>query len=253
MAILRIQGVEVRYGSTRVLEDIAMDVEEGEVVTVLGPNGSGKTTLLKTIDGIVKPVRGSIYIDTKNALSMKRREIARLIGLVPQRVNIYHGVKVFEFVLTGRRPHTDYLPSKKDIEITLEYMKALEIDHLASRDITELSGGELQRALIARALVAEPRILLLDEPTSNLDVKYQLSILDFIHWFSKTKKVTVIMSLHDLTQAYRYSDKTVLLKNGRIHAMGETVKTLTPETIFEVYGVKTKIIPELKAIIPLNP
>ncbi len=244
--------MEVRYRSVRALEGVSMDVYEGEVVAVLGPNGSGKTTLLRTIDGILKPVRGAVYVDSKSVSEMKRREIARIVGLVPQGVNVQQGMKLLDFVLTGRRPYIELLPTRKDVEITLTYMKELEIDYLADRDITELSGGELQRALIARALVAEPRILLLDEPTSNLDIKYQLSILDLVRRLSKMKKITVIMSLHDLTQAYRYSDKAVLLRGGRIHAMMDTVKALTPETIFEAYGVRVKVIPELKAVIPLE-
>lgn len=251
MAVVRVQGVEVRYNSVKALDDITLDINEGEITAVLGPNGSGKTTLLRTIDGIVRPIKGSVYIDSKNALKLSRREIAKLIGYVPQHVNITRGVRVIDFVLTGRRPYIDFSPAKRDIDIVYTYMKILDIEQLATRDVTELSGGELQRVLIARALVAEPKVLLLDEPTSNLDLKYQIAILDLIEDLSRKRKITIIMALHDLTQAYRYADKTILMKKGKIHAMGSTHEILSPSTIKLIYGVETLVLREYKAIIPI--
>jgi iron complex transport system ATP-binding protein len=250
MALIKVIGVEVNYKSVKALEDVTLDVSEGEIAAVLGPNGSGKTTLLRTIDGIVRPVRGSVYVDSKSVTRLTRREAARLIGYVPQHINISRGVKVIDFVLTGRRPHISFSPSDRDVDIALSYMSTLEIEHLATRDITELSGGELQRALIARALVAEPKVLLLDEPTSNLDLRYQVAILELVSELSRKKKITVMMALHDLTQAYRYSDKAILLSNGRIHAMGATHEALTPDTIKLVFGVEALVLSEHKAIIP---
>lgn len=250
--MIRIQGVEVRYNSIKALDNVSMDVSEGEVVAVLGPNGSGKTTLLKVIDGILKPVKGSVYIDSKSVLRMSRRDVAKLVGFVPQRVNVMHGVKVIDFVVTGRKPHVDFAPTARDIGIALKYLKYVDAEHLAERDITELSGGEFQRILIARALAAEPRILLLDEPTANLDMKYQLAILDIIARLSKEKRLTVVMTLHDLTQAYRYAEKAVFLNNSRVYAMGRVEEVMSEEVIEAVYGVKVKVIPSLRAVIAVS-
>jgi len=250
--LIRIQGVEVRYNSIKALDNVSMDVSEGEVVAVLGPNGSGKTTLLKVIDGILKPVKGSVYIDSKSVLRMSRRDVAKLVGFVPQRVNVMHGVKVIDFVVTGRKPHVDFAPTARDIGIALKYLKYVDAEHLAERDITELSGGEFQRILIARALAAEPRILLLDEPTANLDMKYQLAILDIIARLSKEKRLTVVMTLHDLTQAYRYAEKAVFLNNSRVYAMGRVEEVMSEEVIEAVYGVKVKVIPSLRAVIAVS-
>lgn len=252
MALIRIQGVEVRYNSVKALDDISMDVDEGEIVAVLGPNGSGKTTLLKTIDGILKPVKGSVYIDSKNVLQMGRKEAAKLVSFVPQHINMVQGVKVIDFVVTGRKPHIDLAPTTRDIELVLKYLRYVDAEHLADRDIMELSGGEFQRILIARALVAEPRIILLDEPTANLDIKYQIAILNLIAKLSKEKKLTVVMSLHDLTQAYRYAEKAIFLNNGRVHAMGKIEEVMNEEVIEIVYGVKAKVMPNLRAVIPIT-
>ena len=252
MAVVRVLGVEVRYGSFKVLDDVSLDVSEGEVVAVLGPNGSGKTTLLKTIDGILKPIKGSVYIDSKNITQLSRGDIAKLVSLVPQHVNLVRGVRVVDFVLTGRRPHIDFMPTSKDLEVVLRYLRYVDAEYLVDRDITELSGGEFQRVLIARALVAEPRILLLDEPTSNLDIKYQISILNLITKLSKERRMTIITSLHDLTQAYRYAEKVVFLNHGKIYAMGWVEDVMREDIIEAVYGVKTKVVRDLRVVVPMT-
>jgi iron complex transport system ATP-binding protein len=252
VVLLRIQGVEVRYNSIKALDNVSMDVSEGEVVAVLGPNGSGKTTLLKTIDGILKPVKGSVYIDSKDVFKVSRRDVAKLVSFVPQHVNVVRGVKVIDFVVTGRKPHIDFALTARDIEIALKYLRYVDAEHLVERDITELSGGEFQRILIARALVSEPRVLLLDEPTANLDMKYQLAILNLITKLSKERKLTVIMSLHDLTQAYRYAEKAIFLNSGRVHAVGRVEEVMNEEVIEAVYGVKVKVMPSLRAVISIS-
>jgi len=252
VAVVRVLGVEVRYGSFKVLDDLSLDVGEGEVVAVLGPNGSGKTTLLKTIDGILKPIKGSVYIDSKNITQLGRGDIAKLVSLVPQHVNLVRGVRVVDFVLTGRRPHIDFIPTSKDLEVVLNYLRYVDAEYLVDRDITELSGGEFQRVLIARALVAEPRILLLDEPTSNLDIKYQISILNLITKLSQERRMTIITSLHDLTQAYRYAEKVVFLNHGKIYAMGGVDEVMREDVIEAVYGVKTKVVRDLRVVVPMT-
>ena len=252
MAVVRVLGVEVRYGSFKVLDDVSLDVGEGEVVAVLGPNGSGKTTLLKTIDGILRPVKGSVYIDSKSVSRLSRVDIAKLVGFVPQHVNLVRGVRVVDFVLTGRKPYIDFIPTSKDLEVVLRYLRYVDAEYLVDRDVTELSSGEFQRVLIARALAAEPRILLLDEPTSNLDIRYQVAILNLIKKLSRERGVTIITSLHDLTQAYRYAEKVIFLSRGRIYAMGGVDDVMREDVIEAVYGVKTKVVRDLRAVIPIT-
>ncbi|MDK6028628.1 ABC transporter ATP-binding protein [Ignisphaera sp. 4213-co] len=252
MAIIKVIDVEVRYNSVKALNGVSFEINEGEIVSIVGPNGAGKTTLLKTIDAIVKPTKGSVYIDMKNVFDFSRRELAKMLCLVPQHINIAPGMKVIDFVLTGRRPHIDFMPTKKDVEISINALKSVKAEQFIYRDLTELSSGELQRVLIARALASEPRILLLDEPTANLDLRFQIDILNLIKSLSKEKSLTVIMSLHDLTQAYRFSDKVILMNKGEIYSVGTPEEVLNERIIEEVYGVKVKVDKNLKAIIPLQ-
>jgi iron complex transport system ATP-binding protein len=250
MAIIKIDDIHVYYDSLKVLEGVSIEISEGDIVSILGPNGSGKTALLKTLDTILKPYKGSIYIDMKNILNIPRRELAKIIGYVPQTIAFYPGLKVIDFVVTGRRPYIEFSPTRKDFEIIYKVLNEVDIEHLADRYLSQLSGGELQRVLIARALAAQPRILLLDEPTSNLDIKYQIEVLELIKRLSRGNNATVVMALHDLTQAYRYSDKVILLKNGKIFSMGRPEDVLTPKNIEMVYGVKVTVLSSEKAVIP---
>ncbi len=249
MAIIKVDDIHVYYDSLKVLEEVSIEINEGDIVSILGPNGSGKTTLLKTLDAILKPYKGSIYIDMKNILDIPRRELAKIIGYVPQTIAFYPGLKVIDFVITGRRPYIEFSPTKKDFEIIYKVLKEVDIEYLADRYLSQLSGGELQRVLIARALVAQPKILLLDEPTSNLDIRYQIEVLELIKRLSR-ENTTVVMAIHDLTQAYRYSDKVILLKNGKIFSMGRPEDVLTPKNIEMVYGVKVTVLSSEKAVIP---
>lgn len=247
--IIRVVGVSVTYGSIKALENVSLEVFPGEVVSIIGPNGSGKTTLLKTIDSIVKPIAGSIYIDGKNIYNYTRREIAKILSYVPQRIDLLQNTTVIDFVLTGRRPYADFSYSKVDIDKVFEVLKIVNAEHLAYRKLDELSGGELQRIVIARALASEPKVLLLDEPTANLDPKYQVEIMKLIRRLSSEKKVAVIMAIHDLTSAYRFSDKVVMVKNGVVVSIGKPEDVITEDNIWRVFEVKTKIFRELRTII----
>jgi len=249
VAIIRVVDVCVRYGKHQVLKNISLNVMPGEVVSVLGPNGSGKTTLLRTIDGILKPYVGSVYIDGKNVRAYVRRELAKIVGYVPQRINIFTKITVLDFVLTGRRPFALFSYSKIDVAKAVEVLEAVDAGELMHKRLDELSSGQLQRVVIARALAIEPKVLLLDEPTSNLDPRYQLEILKLVKSLSKEKRIAVLMSVHDLTHAYRFSDKIVLLKNGEIVAAGKPDDVLTEENILKVFSVKAKLVKEIKAIV----
>lgn len=249
MVWLRIDNVEFSYKSSKVLDNITLEARKGEILSVVGPNGSGKTTMLKVIDGILKPSRGSVYIDGRSLRDLRRLEVAKLVGYAPQRLDATQPITVYDFVMTGRKPHISFAPTKIDKNTVLKAIEAVQLSDKLSRKITELSGGEFQRALIARALSANPQILLLDEPTANLDPYYQIEILRLTTDLARSKNMLIVMALHDLTHAYRYSDKILMMNNGVIHAAGSPGEVLTPENIYNVYRVRAHIIQDLKGII----
>jgi len=242
--ILTIKGIDFYYESIKALENITFEVKEGEVLGIIGPNGSGKTTLLKCINMVLRPKVGAILIDSKNISEFDRKEIAKNIGVVPQNSTIHFPFTVFDIVLMGRMPYVDKLKGEccKDLEITEEVMKITNIKHLASRPINEISGGEKQRVVIARALAQEPKILLLDEPTLHLDINHQIEILELVVEIAKRKKLIVIMVSHDLGLASRYCDKLLLLHKGSIYSVGSAAEVLTTENIKKVYGIDTYLI-----------
>jgi len=231
--ILNIDGLSFRYGSIPVLQEVSFPVREGEILSLLGPNGAGKTTLLKCINRILKPLAGSVLIDGKEARSLSRVEIARQIGFVPQRGEVSR-MKVYDLILLGRKPHFQWGPGTNDHALTEEAIQALGLDALALRYADEISGGEFQLVQIARALVQEPRAILLDEPTSNLDISNQYRLMAKIRTLIHTFPRAAVMTLHDINLAIRYSDQFILMKKGRIHAAGGR-EIITPSNIREVY------------------
>lgn len=249
MAVIRVVGVDVYYESYKALSDVTLDVYPGEVVSVIGPNGSGKTTLLKTINRIVKPSRGVVLINGRDADELSGCELARIIGYCPQRISTLGYASVIDFVVSGRRPYVNFTYGKTDFEKAYEALRIVNCEELAFRRLDQVSGGELQRILIARAIVSEPQVLLMDEPTSNLDPRYQVEILELVKKFSRAKNLSVIMSLHDLTHAYRYSDKVIVLKRGRILAAGPPSDVITEETISKAFEVRAKVLKDSRAIV----
>jgi len=239
---LEIVGVGFSYGSRPVLEDVTMSVNEGDVVSLVGPNGAGKTTLLKCINRILKPRKGVVLIEKRDIREMKLRELAKLLGYVPQISAHSFPFTVFDTVLLGRRPYVNWSVSLKDKEIVSQTLALMGIEDLALRQLNELSGGERQKVIIARALAQEPQVLLLDEPTSNLDIKHQLEVLGIIRSVIKEKRIAAIIAIHDLNLASRFSDKVILLHKGRIYDAGEPAKVFTRENIRTVYGVDVEIV-----------
>ena len=233
--ILEVGGVAFSYRSKNVLDDIEFDLKRNEVLSILGPNGVGKTTLLKCMNAILKPREGSIFVDEEDVLKLDQMEIARKIGYVPQRCETGR-LTAFDAILLGRRPHIRWNISERDLKIVDSVIKRLELGSLSLRYIDEMSGGELQKVSIARALVQEPRILLLDEPTSSLDLKNQIEILRIIRDVVRGHEVSAVMTMHDLNLALRYSDKFIFLRDGTIFAAGGR-EVVTPETIRDVYGI----------------
>jgi iron complex transport system ATP-binding protein len=238
---LEVSDVCFSYNQHLALEDISVTVEKGSIVSLVGPNGSGKTTLIKCMNRILKPHSGTIRISDRDIHEMKLVELAKTFGYVPQVQVTFFPFTVFDAVLLGRRPYIKFGVRASDKEIVSKILEQVGIEHLAFRHFNELSGGERQKVVIARALAQEPEILLLDEPTSSLDIKHQLEILDIIKDISALKEVTVIISIHDLNLASRYSDKIVLMKEGKIFTNKTPDEAITKENIREVFGVEVKI------------
>lgn len=237
---LKVRDVEFSYNNgASVLKQIRMDVKVHDVLAILGPNGVGKTTLLKCINGLLKTKTGTIMVDEEDLRKLSRTEIAKRIGYVSQRAEVSK-ITVFDSVLLGRKPHITWDVSKKDIQIVEDVMKRLDLDALALKYIDEISGGELQKVQIARALVQEPKVLLLDEPTSNLDLCNQHRIMAALVDVVKKNDLTAIMTMHDLNLAMQYADKFIMLKNGRIFAAGGQ-EVITPENIETVYDLAVNV------------
>jgi len=234
--MLNIQDVEFSYkNGTSVLKGINMAVGVHEILAILGPNGVGKSTMLKCINGLLKAKKGNILVDGENIKQLKRVEVAKRLGYVPQRADVSQ-ITVFDSVLLGRKPHITWDVSKKDIEITRHAITQLGMDALALKNIDEISGGELQKVQIARALVQEPKVMLLDEPTSSLDLCNQHRIMATLVDIVKKTNLSAIMTMHDLNLAVRYSDKFIMLKDGKVFAAGDK-SVITPENIEAVYGL----------------
>ena len=237
--LLSIDGIKFQYNGHPVLEDVTFEVQNGEVIVILGPNGVGKTTLLRCINGILKPYSGVVMVEDENVLALDTMAVARRIGYVAQRQTAAK-VTVFDAVLMGRRPHIRFRVSQKDLQVVDGAIKSLYLEKLAMRHIDRMSGGELQKVAVGRALVQEPKLLLLDEPTSSLDLKNQVKLLKLILRIVREHAVCAVMTLHDLTTALRFADKCVFLKNGGIHA-AVSPQEVTAEIIKEVYDIAVEI------------
>ena len=236
---ITVNRLSFNYNSRPVLQDVALELGEGEILGVIGPNGSGKSTLLKCIDRILKPKGGAIYLDGKEISRFTMSELARVIGYVPQQEDSRFPVNVFDAILMGRKPFLNWKPSRKDFDKVSEIVDMLKLQDIAMRDIGSLSGGERQKVIIARAIAQEPQVLLLDEPTSNLDLRHQLEVMDIIENLAKQGTSSVV-AVHDLNLAARYCSKLALLQEGKVYAAGG-LEVLQPGNIEPVYQVKIKI------------
>jgi iron complex transport system ATP-binding protein len=237
--MLSVNELRFLYRNRDVLERISFSVQPGQVVAILGPNGVGKTTLLKCLNRILRPKKGTVMLDSENLLELTTPDIARRVGYVPQRVETGR-LTAFDAVLLGRRPHIGWDVTRRDLAIVDSVFKKLNMEALRMAYIDEVSGGELQKVAIARALVQEPKVLLLDEPTSNLDLKNQVEILSTITEIVRDHKISAIMTMHDLNQALRFADTFILIKNGTVHVHGGN-EVMTSEVIEDVYGLPVMI------------
>jgi iron complex transport system ATP-binding protein len=237
--ILRVENLSFRYNSHPVLQDICCEARPDEIVAILGPNGAGKTTLLRCMNAMLRPKTGTIMLGEQDILASSRREIAQSIAHVPQHIEPPR-VTAFDAILLGRRPWIGLNVRREDLLKVQGIIEQLNLSDLALRHVDAMSGGELQKVAIARALVQEPRVMLLDEPTSSLDLKNQHGIMRFIRSIVHTHHLTALMTMHDLNLALHYADRFVLLKEGMVFAAGGE-EVITPELIEEVYGVPVAI------------
>lgn len=249
--ILSVKDLAFDYPSRSVIKNIDFSIEKGDFLAVLGINGAGKSTLLKCINRVLKPHKGAVYIENDEAFKLSRRELAKRIGYVAQR-NENIRTTVFDAVLLGRKPYIQWEASKNDLEIVHDALEALELTEYALRYLNELSGGEQQKVVIARALAQKPELLLLDEPTSSLDLKNQLEVAKIIKKVVKEHQMAAVVTMHDLNLAIRFADKFLLIKNGKIYAAGG-IEVMTPENIENVYSVPVTInkIGEIPVVIPV--
>jgi iron complex transport system ATP-binding protein len=241
------EGLSAGYpaASELVIEALDIRVDEGEIVSLVGPNGSGKSTLLRALARVLKPKSGAVILDGKSIAEWPTREVARRLALLPQSPVLNASMTVEELVWMGRSPHQGILglPTLVDKEAVQQAIEETGITPLARRQVALLSGGERQRAWLAMALAQQPRILLLDEPTTFLDLNHQLEVLDLIRQLNKQHNLTVVMVLHDLNQAARYSHRICVLKEGRIFGDGTPAEILTPATLREVFEIEGRIMP----------
>ena len=259
---LQISGLRVGYRRREVLHDLDLTAPRGAVLGLLGPNGSGKSTLIKTIARIIRPTAGELRWDDTDLTNLSRRDLARLVAYVPQSIDVSFSLTVREAVLLGRTPHFGARPRRADWDRVDEAIRQLGLTELADRHTAELSGGQAQRVLIARALAQEPQILLLDEPTSALDLRYQLQTLHLAQQIAVERGIAVVLSIHDLNHAARFCDQVAFLLDGALIRHGRPADIYSGRLIEQVYGVDVdlstyqgfaEIHPRLTPVRPLLP
>jgi iron complex transport system ATP-binding protein len=251
--MLQIHSLSVGYGPRLVLHDISLHIQPGEIVALIGPNGAGKTTLIRAVSGVIRPQSGGLHAGGENLAGMTSAQRARKLAVVPQARNLPEPYTVWQTVLLGRTPYLGWLgqPSERDQERVRWALERTETLELAERRIGELSGGEQQRALLARALAQETPILLLDEPTAHLDLHHQTTLLDLVYALTRENHLTVLMALHDLNLAAIYADRVALLVDGSLQAVGTPAEVLTAERLSQAYRLPLHVIPHPDFGVPL--
>ena len=243
MYALEIKNLEFGYNEDLVIKGVSFNIEKGKFVSIIGPNGSGKSTLLKTINHLYIPTKGSILVDGININNMKKRDLAKKIALVPQDTVVDYDFTVEEIVLMGRHPYKNRFQKEDegDYKIINESLEMTNTLKLKKRLITEISGGERQRVIIAKALAQKPTIILLDEPTSHLDINHQMDILNLLRKLNKEHGTTIVLVIHDINLAARYSDEIILINKGEISDMGKPEDIITNNNIESIYNLKVAI------------
>ncbi len=256
---IKIDKLEFGYSSSPVLNDITLDLSGPKFVSIMGPNGVGKSTLIHCINKILTPTSGTVFIDGKDVKEITIKELAKSVGYVPYSANDTFPLTVVDTVLMGRHPHSKWNSLDNDLDVVYDTLKMLGISHLAMRNFNELSAGQHQKVMLARGLVQEPKVLLLDEPTSNLDVRHQLDVTKMLKNLSVEKEIFVIIISHDINIAAKYSDEIIMMHQGRIFAVGPPSEVITEDNLKTVYGVMAQIVDDdgrphviLKDAIPME-
>ncbi len=239
---IKFNDMSFAYGDVKVLNDISLSIGTSELTCILGPNGVGKSTLMYCMNKLLEPTSGSVTIDGRDIKEIPLRDMAKIMSFVPHAEEAVFSMSVMDTVLMGRHPHSGLNMTSKDMRIAAENIKLLGIESLSMREFDELSAGQHQRVMIARGLTQEPQFLLLDEPTANLDVKYQMLVMKLLKDIARIKKIAVVVICHDLNVTSMYADRIVLLgPGGRIYADGKSDEVLTEEMIKTVYGIDAKV------------
>ena len=238
--MIQVEGLSFSYNSSRaILDQIAFDAGETQCIAILGNNGAGKSTLIKCLNRILEPRQGVVHVNGKELHHLKRKDIAKHMAYVSQK-STGDQFTVFDSILLGRKPYIKFEPSRKDIEIIETVIERMDLSDYAMRYVDELSGGELQKVMLARALAQQPQVLLLDEPTSNLDLRNQYEMLALVRNIAKEEKISVIIVIHDLNLALRYCDKFLFVKDSRVFAYGGN-EIMTADNIGYVYGIAVSV------------
>lgn len=241
--VLDIRSLSAAYGDIIALNRVSLSINRGEILGLIGPNGAGKSTLIRVLSGILKAKSGEVLLNNLNITSYTPSQRARVLAVVPQARQLGGAFSVEQAVLLGRTAYLGFLgkPSKLDLEKTYWAMEQTDVIHLSRRTLAEISGGEQQRVLLARALAQDTPVLLLDEPTSHLDLRYQVNLLTLLKSLVKKQNLTVLMAMHDLNQVSGTADRVALLVDGCLHSTGTPEDVLTPENIKETYQTQVEI------------
>jgi iron complex transport system ATP-binding protein len=251
--MLRLEKLSVYYGSRLALDRIEMEIPAGTVLGLIGPNGAGKSTLVRAISGVLPAHRGRVLVGGQDLASLSHNQRARLVAVVPQARNLPGSFSAWETVLLGRTPHLNFLGqlSAQDEARARQAMERTDCLALADRPVGELSGGEQQRVLIARALAQATPVLLLDEPTAHLDLQYQVSLLQLVRDLARNESLAILIAVHDLNLVARYTDRAALLVKGQVQACGPSAEVLDPELLSRAYRVPLQTIHTSQVDYPL--